>query len=346
MRALRLESWQSEPVVVDVPQPEPGPGQVVVRVAAAGACHSDLHVMDLPAGLLPVSVPFTLGHECTGTVAAIGAGVTTWSEGDRVAVYGPWGCGACWRCARGEENYCVRAAALGLAPAGLGSDGAMAEYMLVPDQRLLVPLGDLDPIAAAPLTDAGLTPYHALRRSLGLLVPGSSVVVIGVGGLGHLAIQLVKALSPARVVAVDVDAAKLELASIVGADVMLLGEPDASGAVREATGGEGAALVLDLVGSDASMALAAAVAGVGSHVTIVGLAGGTLPLSLLTVPWECSVSIPYWGSRSELVEVLALAQAGQLDVHVEPFPLEDGPAVYRMLREGRITGRAVLVPGS
>lgn len=347
MRALRLEAWQSEPVVVDVPEPEPAAGQVLVRVAAAGACHSDLHVMDLPAGFMPVNLPFTLGHEGAGTVAAAGAGVTAWREGDRVAVYGPWGCGACWRCARGEENYCLRAADLGLAAAGLGSDGAMAEYLLVPDQRLLVPLGDLDPVKAAPLTDAALTPYHAVRRSLGLLVPGSSVVVIGVGGLGHVAIQLIKILSPARVVAVDIEISKLELATAVGADVTMLADPDGptvAGAVREATGGGGAALVLDFVGSDASMALAAGVAAVGSHVTVVGLAGGTLALSLFAVPWECSVSIPYWGSRSELVEVLALAQAGRLDVHVETFPLEDGPAVYRMLREGRITGRAVLIP--
>ena len=170
MRALQLTAWKSPPALREVPDPEPGPGQVVVRIAAAGACHSDLHLMhDFDAGLLPFALPFTLGHENAGFVEAVGAGVDHVSPGEPVAVYGAWGCGRCHRCHLGAENYCQRAAQLDGAGAGLGCDGGMAPLMLVPQARWLVPLGDLDPVEAAPLTDAALTPYHAIKRSLHLL---------------------------------------------------------------------------------------------------------------------------------------------------------------------------------
>jgi propanol-preferring alcohol dehydrogenase len=152
MRALQLTAWKSPPEMRNVPDPGPGPGQVVVRIAAAGLCHTDLHVMnDFEAGMLPVTPPFTLG-----------AGVQHLDVGQPVAVYGAWGCGRCWRCHQGHENYCERIAELGGMGGGLGFNGGMAPLMLVPQARWLVPLGDLDPVKAAPLTDAGLTPYHAV----------------------------------------------------------------------------------------------------------------------------------------------------------------------------------------
>ena len=183
-----------------------------MKVGGAGACHSDLHVMEWPAGFLPYELPFTLGHENAGWIEALGAGVKGWEVGEAVAVYGPWGCGRCRPCRTGLETLCERAAQLGAAGGGLGRDGGMAEYMLVPDPRLLVPLGDLDPRDAAPLSDAALTPYHAIKLALHQLVPGTSAVVIGVGGLGHMAVQILRALTPARVIATDIDAGKLELA--------------------------------------------------------------------------------------------------------------------------------------
>ena len=145
MRAFQLVEWQQPPVLRDVPVPEPGPGEVLVKVGGAGACHSDLHVMSWPAGVLPYELPFTLGHENAGWIEALGAGVKGWEVGDAVAVYGPWGCGRCRPCRTGLETLCERAAQLGAAGGGLGRDGGMAEYMLVPDQRLLVALGELDP---------------------------------------------------------------------------------------------------------------------------------------------------------------------------------------------------------
>ncbi|HWB70411.1 MAG TPA: alcohol dehydrogenase catalytic domain-containing protein, partial [Solirubrobacterales bacterium] len=202
MRAYQLTEWQSPPELREVPVPEPGPGQVLIKVGGAGACHSDLHLMEWPAGTMAFDAGFTLGHENAGWVEKLGAGVEGLEPGEPVAVYGPWGCGRCRSCRLSAENYCERQAEIGAFGGGLGLDGGMAEYMLVPHARLLLPLGDLDPREAAPLSDAALTPYHAIKRSLRLLTPGSSAVVIGVGGLGHMAVQILGALSPARIVAV------------------------------------------------------------------------------------------------------------------------------------------------
>ncbi|HEX6444508.1 MAG TPA: alcohol dehydrogenase catalytic domain-containing protein, partial [Streptosporangiales bacterium] len=210
--------------------------------------------MHWPAGSLPYELPFTLGHEVSGSVAALGPGVDGLELGESILVYGPWGCGGCRACSIGAEHLCERARSG--RGAGLGRDGGLAEYMVVPSPRLTVPLDGLDPVAAAPLADAGLTPYHAVRRALGLLRPGTSAIVIGVGGLGHVAVQLLKALSSARVVAVDRRDEALELATRSGADVALPA-PDAR-ELRRAAGGRGAALVVDCVGSDETLRLAAA----------------------------------------------------------------------------------------
>lgn len=344
MRAYRLTAWQQPPAFEDVPVPEPGPGEVLIKVAGAGACHSDLHLMEWPAGSVGFEPPFTLGHENTGWVETLGAGVERLEPGEPVAVYGPWGCGRCRACRLSAENYCERQAELGAFGGGLGRDGGMAEYMLVPAARLLLPLGGLDPHEAAPLGDAALTPYHAIKRSLPLLVPGSTAVVIGVGGLGHMAVQLLRELSPARVVAVDSAADKLALAREVGAEAALAPGAETAEQIRELSGGRGAELVLDVVGADETLALAAAVARFESHLTVLGLAGGTLPFAFGAVALECQVSLPYWGSAVELLEVLELARAGRIRAHVERFPLERAPEAYEKLRRGELAGRAVICP--
>ncbi len=168
MRAVQYRTIGGGPEVVEVPTPEPGPGQIRLRVTAAGLCHSDWFVMDLPADKYAYGLPLTLGHEGAGVVDALGDGVTGVAVGDPVAVYGPWGCGLCSACARGGEDYCPRAAALGIQRLGLGSPGALAEYMIVDDVRHLVPLGDLDPVETVSLTDAvprkRLQPRQAARR--------------------------------------------------------------------------------------------------------------------------------------------------------------------------------------
>ena len=344
MIAYQLTHWQQEPELRDVPVPEPGPGQVLVRVGGAGACHSDLHLMEWPEGAVPFALPFTLGHENAGWIETVGAGVEGWAPGDAVAVYGPWGCGRCRECRQGRETLCERQGELGANGGGLGLDGGMAEYMLVPHSRLLVPLGDLDPRDAAPLTDAALTPYHAIKRSMHLLHPGSTAVVIGVGGLGHMAVQLLRTLTPAQVVAVDVSEDKLRLAREIGAHETVVSDANAGAAILELTGGLGAQVVLDLVGADATMALAAASVRMGGDIEIVGLAGGVLQYQFGAVAFDATVSIPYWGTTTELIEVLELARQGAIQARVERFPLEQAAEAYQRMRDGSLEGRAVIVP--
>ncbi|MFC6287400.1 NAD(P)-dependent alcohol dehydrogenase [Nocardioides sp. GCM10027113] len=348
MQALRLMEWKSDPVLDEVPDPEPGPGEVVVQVGAAGACHSDLHLMhEFEPGLLPWGPPFTLGHENAGWVHAVGAGVRGLEPGQPVAVVGAWGCGTCRHCLDGLETYCERP---DLAPVpggggGLGLDGGMAEYLWVPAARHVVPLPDgLEPVDAAPLTDAGLTPYHAVRRSAAKLGPGATAVMMGVGGLGHLGVQVLKATTAARVVAVDSRESARDLAVRCGADLALPPSEELAPRIREYTGGRGADVVIDCVGSDETLAAAAACARQLGDVTIVGLGGGTLPVSFFGVPYEVSVQTTYWGNRSELVEVLDLGVRGLLHAETEIYTLADAARAYEDLAHGTVSGRAVVVP--
>lgn len=345
MKALQLTKWKASPELVEVDEPEPGPGEVIVRIGGAGACHSDLHLLhDFDEGMLPFGPPFTLGHENAGWVHATGAGVSWLEVGQPVAVYGPWGCGWCKRCRLGMENYCERQGEIGVFGGGLGLDGGMAPLMRVPSARLLVPLDTLDPVDAAPLTDAGLTPYHAIKRSLHLLEPGSTAVVIGIGGLGHLAVQILRALTASRIIAVDPRDEALRLASESGADHTVAPGAGTADEIRDLTRGRGADVVLDVVGSDETLSLATAVSRPLGHVTLVGIAGGSIPFSFFSQPYEVSLATTYWGSITELMEVIALAEAGHLRPHVTRFSLDEAPAVYEKLAAGEIAGRAVVSP--
>jgi propanol-preferring alcohol dehydrogenase len=345
MTALQLVGWHSPPQLREVPRPVPGPGQVLLRVGAAGACHSDLHLLDeFDETTLPLTPPWTLGHENAGWVEELGAGVTGLEVGEAVAVHGPWGCGRCRACRLSCENYCEHAAEIGVMGGGLGLDGGMAEFLLVPTARPLLPLGGLDPRDAAPLSDAALTPYHAIKRSLHKLHPGSSVVVIGAGGLGHMGIQILRAICDTTVIAVDRSADKLALAREVGADVAVPAGPDAAAEVLEATRGRGAELVLDIVGGDDTLALAMAVGRPEGDVALVGLGSGTFAYGFFTQPFELSISTTYWGSAVELQEVLELARRGHIASHIERHPLSEAAAVYDRLRRGEVRGRAVVCP--
>jgi alcohol dehydrogenase, propanol-preferring len=347
VRALQLTGPQQPFELRDVPQPDPKPGQVLVKVGGAGACHSDLHLQEWDGELLAAmgfSMPFTLGHENAGWVEGLGEGVTGLEVDQPVAVYGPWGCGRCWNCGQSRENYCDQPGMHGGMGGGLGTDGGMAEYLLVPASRLLLPLGDLEPAAAAPLSDAALTPYHGIKRSLPKLRPGSTAVVIGVGGLGHMAVELLRELSPATIIAVDIDESKLTLAHELGAHEAVVSDESAADTIRGMTRGLGAELVLDVVGNDATLQLAAAVARQQGDLTILGIGGGTLPVSFFSVPYEVSIQTTYWGSATELMEVLDLARAGRISARATTYPLEEAPQVYDRLAKGEIQGRAVVLP--
>ncbi|WP_406431332.1 NAD(P)-dependent alcohol dehydrogenase [Streptomyces sp. NBC_00631] len=348
-RAVRLTRWGGPPVLTEVPRPVPTGEEVLVRVEAAGLCRSDLHVIDAAPGGLPYRVPFTLGHEVAGRVLARGPRAVGPAVGERVAVYGPWGCGSCANCASGAENYCDLRTALDQARtgtgAGLGRDGGMADTLLVPSGRLLVPVGDLDPVQAAPLTDAGLTAYHAVTAVGHSLTDGASVVVLGIGGLGHLAVQILRATTAAQVLAVDVREEALALAEACGAHFGTLSRSDTAQVLRARTGGAGAVAVLDFVGSRSSLELAVGVLRAGGELAVVGSGGGALTVRKPgALPPGTRISLPFWGTVPELERVVALARAGSLRVEAERYALSSAPEAFERLRAGAVRGRAVVVP--
>jgi propanol-preferring alcohol dehydrogenase len=339
MRAARLHEFGRPLRIDEVPDPEPGPGEVLVRIGGAGVCHSDLHIAhgDMP-GLL--DGPKIMGHENAGWVEALGPGATGFEPGEAVIVYGGWGCGMCRVCLSGEEQLCDT-----LRWGGLGPPGGYAERYVVPSPRHLIRIGDLDPALAAPLTDAGLTPYRAVKKVARRLVGGDAALVIGAGGLGQMAVQFLRLLTPARVVVADLAADKRATALELGADAALdPSAPDAADQLREATGGRGAAAVVDVVGSDASLAFGAASLGFQGHLVVVGLAGGSVPFGFFTWPAESILTTSHWGTRTELEEVVALARDGRLRIDVERAPLEAINDVFARLEAGEVAGRAVLVP--
>ncbi len=338
MRALQYRTHGGRPELVEVDKPAPGPGQVLLNVTAAGACHSDEFIMAAPEGTY--QLPLTLGHEGAGVVEALGPGVSGVSVGDSVLVYGPWGCGRCYFCAQGKENDCQN----GVVYPGISRPGAMADHMLVDDARSLVRLGDLDPGEAVSLTDAGLTPYHAVKPALHRLVPGSTAVVIGAGGLGHVGIQLVRALSAATVIALDIADDKLELAKEVGAHHVLRSDAAAVDGVRQLTDGRGAEVVFDYVGAQPTLDIAKGIVAVEGEIAIVGVAQGSIPVGYLTMPWDSSVRVVNWGTRPELIEVVELARSGAIRIAIERFSLADGPRAYERLHAGTVKGRAVVIP--
>ena len=217
MLAYRLLQPQTQPEFQEVPEPRAGPGQVVVRVAGSGLCHTDFTVISRDRTHWGnEQPPFTLGHEVAGWIEEVGTGVTKFQPGDAVAINPSWAsCGRCHMCRSGEENHCLYQK--GIRAPGVGYNGGHAPYILVPGARFLVPIGDLDPILAAPLTDAGITTYSAIKPALPGIWPGSTAVVIGVGGLGLYAVQFLRLLTGAHVVAVDSTEARLKLARDYGA---------------------------------------------------------------------------------------------------------------------------------
>lgn len=344
MEALRLVAWGEEPRLVRVPVPRPGPGELLLRVDAAGLCHSDLHVID-SGGRLPYQLPFTLGHEVAGTVAAVGAGVSAAWLDEPVAVHGVWSCGLCRRCRQGRENACLRLT--GPVGCGLGYDGGLAEFMPVPSERFLVKAGGVPAEELAPLTDAGLTAYHSVSSNLDVLAGAAVVLVVGVGGLGHLAIQVLRSLSAATVVAVDPRESARALARRHGADLVVADVNLVVAGLHDAgVDAEGGIdLVLDFVGSPTTLSGSAGLLAPGGRLVVVGSAGGELVASKAGgMPRGWQLSAPFWGTRSDLEEVVAMAARGELAADHESGSLADAPELYRRLGRGEISGRAVVVP--
>lgn len=345
MRAVVFTDWQTFPSLQDVDRPEPGPGEVLLKVAGAGACHSDVAIYhdftpDTPGSLPP---SFVLGHENAGWVEEVGPGVGGVDVGGAYLVYGPIGCGRCRMCARGLDTYCENAASMPYMAVGLGRDGGMAEYVTVP-ARNLVPLGDADPVAAAPLSDAGLTPYHAIKASLPNLAGGGRyALVVGLGGLGQIGVQILRALTGATVIATDLKPEAMAQAEEEGA-VTVPGGDNQVEAIRDITGGRGVDAAFDFVGATPTIQAAQACMAQGSRLTVVGIANGATEWSFFGTPWESTITNTYWGSLAELHEVVDMYRAGQIRPEVERFGMDDALEAYRQLEAGELSGRAVVVP--
>jgi NAD+-dependent secondary alcohol dehydrogenase Adh1 len=341
VRAALLSEYETPLELVDRPAPEPRrPDEVVVKIGGAGVCATDLHAIDglmEPAG---VTLPMVLGHENAGWVESAGDLVSTVAPGDPVIIYPPWSCGLCVPCRRGDDMHCVQHEFT-----GLSVDGGFADYVLVRERSLIKLPAGLEPREVAPHADAGLTAYHAVRRMAHLMKPGTTAVVIGIGGVGHIAVQLARELGSSRVIAVDTESERLDLARELGADETVPGGAGAAAGVRELTDGRGAEVVFDFVGTDDTHAASMDMLARAGTYSVIGY-GGNLPLtSMGLVVEEKSVVANLVGSWSDLYELIQLHAAGRVTLKVETHPLDAINEVLENLRNGGILGRAVLVPG-
>jgi propanol-preferring alcohol dehydrogenase len=342
MRALRMTT--DGITLVEVADPVPGRGQVLLRVLASGICQSDLHVLDRTAGS-GWDLPFTIGHETAGEVVGAGAGVDAGMIGHRYVVYAPLGCGGCAACAQGSSNYCRRRRSDQPVGLGLGADGGMADLMLVDADRLVAADG-LDPAVAAVMADAGLTSLHALRCLSRPIEGLTSVMVIGVGGVGHVALGLLRTLSAASVTAVDTRASARGLATELGAAAVA--PADARRLVDDTSRGEGVDAVLDFVGSDESLELAGSLLGQDGDLVMVGAGGGSTSFAKGTgaLPLGVHLHQPFWGRRPDLVDVVGIASGTQLGVRTTHVGLDAATAGLDDLRLGNVLGRLVVVPSA
>jgi len=326
--------------LIERPKPEVAhPTDVLVRIGGAGVCATDLHAIEglmEPAG---VTLPRVLGHENAGWVEELGTGVSTVAKGDAVLVYPASSCGLCVACRRGNDMHCALHQFT-----GLSVDGGFAEYVLVSERSLLPLPAGVEPAAVAPHADAGLTAYHAVKRLAHLAVPGSTAVVVGVGGVGHIALQLVRQLGSSSVIAVDTDERRRRLAAELGADEVVDGSVSVA-AVRELTAGRGADLVFDFVGTDQTHADSAALLARGGTYSVIGY-GGTVSIpSAALVVNEQTVVGNLVGTWVDLWEILQLHATGRVTLKTEIHSLDSVNDVLEKLRAGEVTGRAVLVPG-
>jgi D-arabinose 1-dehydrogenase-like Zn-dependent alcohol dehydrogenase len=336
---------------IDCPTPDPNGAEVLIRMTAAGVCHSDIHlwegVYDLGSGKKltlkdrGITLPLTMGHEICGEVVKIGPDANSVKVGTSCIVF-PWlGCGDCPTCKRGEENLCtVKTRSL-----GVFMPGGYAEYVLVPHERYCIDLGELDPVASAPLACSGVTTYSGLKK-FGVKIKEEPVVIMGAGGLGHMALTVLRAMGGKGAIIVDIDEAKRAAAVEAGAIAAVDGAAsDAAQQIIKATGG-GAACVLDLVGSSPTINLGIASIKKGGEIVVVGLYGGELKLPLVYFPLRgMGIRGSYVGNLPELLELVALAQKGTLKpIKVTPRKLHEASAALMDLRAGKVVGRVVLVP--
>ena len=341
MRAVRLHAYDQPLRFDEVPEPTiTSPHEVIVRIAGAGVCRTDLHIQQgWFAQLGLVDVPYTLGHENAGWVHEVGAAVANVAVGDAVICHPQLSCGICPACRRGEDMHCAQ----GLNFTGLTRDGGFAEQLKTTDRAVLRLPPGVDPSAVAPHADAGLTVMHVVRKAVPLLEAGTRVVVVGIGGLGHIAVQCLRVLTSAEIIAVDQDPEALKVATDCGAHHQVPAN-DQAAQVRDITGGAGAEAVIDFVGEEASIAQALGMVRAGGTLFVVGY-GGTLTVpALQLVLTQISVVGSAVGTHDDLRELVALAATGVINVRTHTYPLEAFADALGDLEHGRMHGRGMLVP--
>lgn len=346
MKAFRLVEYGKPGKYCEVPIPSPKEGEVLIRMKAAGLCRSDIDMVDSEPGSDPyasaVDAPYTLGHENAGVIEVLGEGVTDLKIGEGVAVRHMPHCSHCEFCIRGVEQHCetYKRGAIEI-NRGTGWDGGLAEFMICPRDQL-VSIGNEDPIKYAPLTDAGVTAYHAVGTVKDRLRPGSSAIVIGCGGLGSYAIQFLNLLMGVKVYGLDVSDNRLRIAKELGVKRVFKAGPGAVKEILEETGGKGIDGILDFVGSDESLELAMKVSRPQGRVVLVGMQMGSVQVGWNRIATSCEFAISLGSTRRDLEEVCYLASAGKLRIDVDPFPFDKVPEAYQALRDGKLNGRAVV----
>ena len=341
MKAVRLHKFNTTPVVDDVPEPKiAGPLDVIVKIGGAGVCRTDLHIIDGQwDAAMGTPLPYILGHENAGWVHEVGSAVTNVAPGDTVILHPTPTCGLCRACRAGDDMHCENSEF-----PGLSRDGGMAEYLLTSARACVKLDPETQPKDVAALADAGITAYHAVRKAIPLLYPGTTAVVIGAGGLGHIGIQCLSALTATRIVVVDQNPDALKLAEELGADATVVADGTQVNAVKDLTNGQGADVVLDFVAEQGAEADGWNMTRPAGSYFVIGY-GGTLHIPTLDIiSTERNIIGNIVGTYNDLAELMSLAEAGQVTLHTRTYPLDAAAEALADLDAGRVRGRAILIP--
>jgi NAD+-dependent secondary alcohol dehydrogenase Adh1 len=329
------------PVIDEVPEPQiSGPLDVIVKIGGAGVCRTDLHIMEGQwDAAMGTPLPYILGHENAGWVHEVGSAVTNVAVGDTVILHPTPTCGLCHACRAGDDMHCVNSTF-----PGLSTDGGMAEYLLTSARACVKLDPQTQPQDVAALADAGITAYHAVRKAIPLLYPGTTCVVIGAGGLGHIGVQCLAALTATRIIVVDRNPDALKLAEQLGAQHTVVADGRHVDAVKDLTGGNGAEVVLDFVAEQGAEMAGWNMTAAGGSYFVIGY-GGQLEIPTLDIiSTERNIIGNIVGTYNELAELMALAQAGKVTLHTRTYPLDAAVEALADLDAGRVRGRAILVP--
>jgi NAD+-dependent secondary alcohol dehydrogenase Adh1 len=341
MKAVQVVGYHQNLELREVEEPAiSGPLDVIVRIGAAGVCRTDLHVLEgqweAKSG---VELPYTIGHENAGWVHAVGDAVTNVAVGDKVILHPLVTCGLCRACRLGDDVHCEN----NQFP-GINTNGGYAEYLRT-SARSCVKLDDaLEPADVAALADAGLTAQHACAKAARVLRPGEVCVVIGAGGLGHIGIQCMKAMSSATLVVVDRNPDALALAKEIGADHTVLADGTHVEAVRELTGGQGAEAVLDFVGEGGATAEGVAMLRNAGNYYVIGYGENINVPTIDIISTEINFIGNLVGSYTDLQDLMVLAAQGRVKLHTAQYKLADFQDALDDLAAGKVRGRAILVP--